>query len=127
LKKGYFYKPTLLSSVAPDMPIAQAETFGPVAVILPARDTAHAIDVANGVDYGLTSSVYTRSIDKALVVAREIEVGAFFVNTACVGAEIHLPFGGRKASGNGRREGAHHMLDIYTEWKSVSIDFVDTH
>jgi len=127
LKKGYFYKPNLLSCVTPEMPIAQEETLGPVAVILPVRDTAHAIDVANGVDFGLTSSVYTWSIDKALVVSREIEVGAFFINTACVGAEIHLPFGGRKASGNGRREGAHHMLDIYTEWKSVSIDFVDTH
>lgn len=127
LKNGYFYKPTLLSSVTPDMPIAQEETFGPVAVILPVRDTAHAIDVANCIDYGLTSSVYTQNIDKALVVSREIEVGAFFVNTACVGAEIHLPFGGRKASGNGRREGAHHMLDIYTEWKSISINYVDNY
>jgi len=127
LKHGHFYKPTLLSAVTPDMPMAQEETFGPVAIILPVRDCAHAIEVANGIDYGLTASVYTQNIDKAMVVAREIEVGAFFVNSACVGAEIHLPFGGRKASGNGRREGAHHMLDIYTEWKSVSIDYDGTH
>jgi acyl-CoA reductase-like NAD-dependent aldehyde dehydrogenase len=123
LKNGFFYKPTLISSVAPDMPIAQEETFGPVASILPVRDVAHAVEVANDIDYGLTASVYTRNIDKAMIVSREIEVGAFFINTACVGAEIHLPFGGRKGSGNGRREGAHHMLDIYTEWKSVSIKY----
>jgi aldehyde dehydrogenase (NAD+) len=123
LKHGYFYKPTLLSSISPDMPIAQEETFGPVAVILPVRDITRAIEVANGIDYGLTASVYTQNIDKALVLSREIAVGALFINTPCVGAEIHLPFGGRKASGNGRREGAHHMLDIYTEWKSVSINY----
>lgn len=123
LRKGWFYRPTLLSSVTPDMPIAQEETFGPVASIFPVRDIAHAVETANHVDYGLTASVYTQNIDRAMAVSREIEVGAFFVNTACVGAEIHLPFGGRKGSGNGRREGAHHMLDIYTEWKSISISY----
>jgi len=126
LGRGFFYKPTLLSSVAPDMPIAQQETFGPVASILPVRDMEHAVEIANGIDYGLTAAVYTKNIDKAMIVSREVEVGAFFVNSACVGAEIHLPFGGRKGSGNGRREGAHHMLDIYTEWKSVSISFNTT-
>jgi acyl-CoA reductase-like NAD-dependent aldehyde dehydrogenase len=123
LKNGCFYKPTLLASVTPDMPIAQEETFGPVASILPVFNLSHAIEVANNIHYGLTASVYTQSIDRAMVVSREIEVGAFFVNAPCVGAEIHLPFGGRKGSGNGRREGAHHMLDIYSEWKSVSISY----
>ena len=92
-----------------------------MASILPAINMHHALEIANSVDYGLTSAVFTRDINKALFVARNIEVGSFFINTACVGAEIQLPFGGRKGSGNGRREGAHHMLDIYTEWKTVAI------
>ena len=121
LAQGFFYQPTLLTGVTPDMPIAQEETFGPVAAILPVRDIHHALNVANGVDYGLTSAVFTKDINQALFMARTIEVGSFFINTACVGAEIQLPFGGMKGSGNGRREGAHHMLDIYTEWKTVSI------
>lgn len=121
LEQGFFYQPTLLDHVSPDMPIAQKETFGPVASILRARDIHHALEIANGVDYGLTSAIFTRDINKALFMAKNIEVGSFFVNTACVGAEINLPFGGLKGSGNGRREGAHHALDIYTEWKTVSI------
>jgi aldehyde dehydrogenase (NAD+) len=125
LGAGFFYKPTLLANVDPNMAIAQEENFGPVATILPVRDIYHALEIANGVTYGLTSAVFTQDINKALFMAHEIEAGAFFVNTACVGAEIHLPFGGMKGSGNGSREGAHHMLDIYTEWKSVSIQRED--
>jgi len=121
LEKGHFYKPTLLASVTPDMDIAQAETFGPVASFLPVKDLTHALEVSNDIKYGLTAAIFTKDIDKAMVFAREVEAGAVFVNTACVGAEMQLPFGGMKGSGNGRREGAHHMLDIYSEWKSVSI------
>lgn len=121
LQNGFFYEPTLLASVTPEMEIAQQEAFGPVAAILVVSDVTEAVAVANNVKYGLTSCVYTRDIDKAMYVAQQIEVGAFFINAPCVGAEIHLPFGGFKGSGNGRREGAHHMLDIYTEWKSISI------
>ena len=70
---------------------------------------------------GLTAAVFTKNIDKVMQFVHDIEAGSVFVNTACVGAEIQLPFGGMKGSGNGRREGAYHMLDIYTEWKTVSI------
>ena len=80
-----------------------------------------ALQVTNDIKYGLTAAIFTKDIDKAMVFAREVEAGAVFVNTACVGAEMQLPFGGMKGSGNGRREGAFHMLDIYSEWKSVSI------
>lgn len=121
LRNGYFYEPTLIGNVTPDMEISQKEVFGPVAVILTVKNIDEAIKVANDVEYGLTSGVCTQDIDKAMHVAREIEVGSFFVNTACVGAEIHLPFGGMKNSGNGQREGNSKMLDIYSEWKTVSI------
>lgn len=121
LDKGCFYKPTLLTSVTPDMSIAQKETFGPVASIMPAKDLSHALETANDIKYGLTAAIFTKDINKAMQFVHDIEAGAVFVNTACVGAEIQLPFGGMKGSGNGRREGAHHMLDIYSEWKSVSI------
>ena len=104
-----------------EMEIARQETFGPIAAMLVVSDITEAVTVANNVKYGLTSCVYTRDIDRAMYVAQQIEVGSFFINSPCVGAEIHLPFGGFKGSGNGRREGAHHMLDIYTEWKSISI------
>ena len=125
LKKGYFYKPTLLSNVMPDMKIAQEETFGPVASIIPFNDLTGALRITNDVKYGLSAAVYTNSLDKAMFFAHRVRVGAFFINTACVGAELQLPFGGMKASGNGRREGAHHMLDIYTEWKTVAIQQKD--
>lgn len=121
LGNGFFYLPTLISSVTPEMKIAQDEVFGPVACIIRAGDADNALEIANDIDYGLTAAVFTQDINKAMYFAREIETGAFFINTACVGAEIQLPFGGFKGSGNGCREGAHHMLDIYTEWKSVSI------
>ncbi len=123
LKNGNFFEPTLLSNVNPDMEIAQKETFGPVAVIMPFKNEKEALNIANNITYGLTAAVFTKNINKAMHFSKNIEVGSFFVNTACVGAEINIPFGGLKASGNGFREGAHHMLDIYTEWKSLSIQY----
>jgi aldehyde dehydrogenase (NAD+) len=125
LKNGFFYKPTLLSGVTSNMKIFNEETFGPVAFIIPAKDYLDAVEIANNTKYGLSGAVYTRDIDKALFFSREVRVGAFFVNTPCIGAEIQHPFGGMKASGNGRREGSHHMLDIYTEWKTISIQQKD--
>jgi len=125
LANGFFYRPTLLAGVATDAEIAQKEVFGPVAVILPARGIPGALAIANDAKYGLSAAAYTRDLDRALYFAQEVRAGAFFVNTPCIGAEIHLPFGGFKGSGNGRREGAHHMLDIYTEWKTVAIQQAD--
>ncbi|MCD4681098.1 MAG: aldehyde dehydrogenase family protein, partial [Bacteroidales bacterium] len=123
LHKGNFFEPTLLSNVSPEMEIAQKETFGPVAVILPFKNEKEALEIANNIPYGLTAAIFTKNINKAMHFSHNVEVGSFFVNTACVGAEINIPFGGLKASGNGFREGAHHMLDIYTEWKSLSIQY----
>lgn len=123
LMKGNFFEPTLLTNVDPNMEIAQKETFGPVGVILSFKTEKEAVEIANNIPYGLTAAVYTKNINKAMLFAHKIDVGSFFVNTACVGAEINIPFGGFKASGNGFREGAHHMLDIYTEWKSLSIQY----
>jgi len=123
LHKGNFFEPTLLSNVSPEMEIAQKETFGPVAVILPFKNEKEALEIANNIPYGLTAAIFTKNINKAMHFSHNVEVGSLFVNTACVGAEINIPFGGLKASGNGFREGAHHMLDIYTEWKSLSIQY----
>jgi aldehyde dehydrogenase (NAD+) len=122
---GYFYEPTLITNVNPQTEIAKKETFGPVALIFQANDLSHAIEIANDIPYGLSAGIFTNDINKVLKFKDDIEAGAIFVNAACVGAEIQLPFGGMKGSGNGRREGAHHMLDIYTEWKSVSIQQLD--
>jgi aldehyde dehydrogenase (NAD+) len=121
LENGFFYKPTLLAHVTSGMRIFNEETFGPVAFIIPAKNHLDAVDIANNTKYGLSAAVYTQDIDKALFFSREVRAGAFFVNTPCIGAEIQFPFGGMKASGNGRREGSHHMLDIYTEWKTVAV------
>jgi acyl-CoA reductase-like NAD-dependent aldehyde dehydrogenase len=125
LKKGFFYKPTLLSNVTPGMKIFNEETFGPVAFIMPAKNYLQAVDFANDTKYGLSAAVYTQDIDKALFFSREVHAGAFFVNTPCIGAEVQHPFGGMKASGNGHREGSHRMLDIYSEWKTISIQQKD--
>ncbi|UCH93246.1 MAG: aldehyde dehydrogenase family protein, partial [Candidatus Aminicenantes bacterium] len=125
LKNGFFYKPTLLANVTPDMKIFNEETFGPVAFIIPAKNYLEAVEIANNTKYGLSGAVYTQDIDKALFFSREVRVGAFFVNTPCIGAEVQFPFGGMKASGNGRREGSHHMLDIYSEWKTIAIQQKD--
>lgn len=125
LKNGFFYKPTLLSDVTSDMKIYNEETFGPVAFIIPAKNHMQAVEIANDTKYGLSAAVYTQNIDKAMFFSREIRVGAFFVNTPCIGAEIQFPFGGMKASGNGHREGSHRMLDIYSEWKTIAIQQKD--
>ena len=121
LKNGNFFLPTFLNNISPDMEIAQKETFGPVASIITVNGPKEAIEVVNNVQYGLTGAVFTQDIDKAMIIRDEIEVGVFFINAACVGGELSTPFGGFKASGNGKREGSHAMLDIYTEWKSVYI------
>ncbi|MBU0765398.1 MAG: aldehyde dehydrogenase family protein, partial [Bacteroidetes bacterium] len=121
LKNGNFFLPTFMNNVTPDMEIARTETFGPVASIITVNGPKEAIAVANNVRYGLTGAVFTQDIDKAMIIRDEVEVGVFFINAACVGGELSAPFGGFKASGNGKREGSHAMLDIYTEWKTVYI------
>ena len=120
---GYFHQPTVFADVRPDMRIAQEEIFGPVTAIIPVDSLDEAIGVANGVKYGLSSSIYTRDVNNAFRAMRDLDTGIVYVNAPTIGAEIHLPFGGTKATGNGHREGGIQSLDVFSEWKSLYIDF----
>ncbi|HWX54557.1 MAG TPA: aldehyde dehydrogenase family protein [Verrucomicrobiae bacterium] len=122
---GWFFQPTVFTEVDPQMRIAQEEIFGPVTSIIPCNDFEHAIEIANGVPYGLSSSLYTRDVNKAFQAMRDIYAGITYVNAPTIGAEVHLPFGGTKATGNGHREGGIGAIDFYTQWKSIYVDYSD--
>src|SRR2546426_6813048 len=104
------------------MRTSQEEIFGPVVSLIPCDSLDQAIEIGNGVVYGLSSSIYTRNINNAFKAMREMETGIFYVNAPTIGAETHLPFGGTKQTGNGHREAATAALDFYSEWKAVYID-----
>lgn len=121
--RGYFHEPTIFADVAPPMRIAREEIFGPVVSVLSCRDLAHGIEIANGVAYGLSSAIYTQDINQAFTAMRELESGLCYVNAPTIGAEVHLPFGGVKATGNGHREAGIAALDVFSEWKSLYVDY----
>jgi acyl-CoA reductase-like NAD-dependent aldehyde dehydrogenase len=123
LDKGNFYRPTIFADVEPGMRIAQEEIFGPTTAIIPATDVDEAIKIANGIEYGLSSSIFTPDVNKAFRAIRDLNAGITYVNAGTIGAEVHLPFGGTKQTGNGHREAGQAALDFYTEWKSVYIDY----
>ena len=122
---GYFMEPTVFTDVNPKMRIAQEEIFGPVVSIIPCDDLENAIDIANNIEYGLSSALYTKDVNKAFVAMRDLYAGITYINAPTIGAEVHLPFGGVKATGNGHREGGFGAVDFYTEWKSVYVDYSD--
>ena len=121
--KGFFHQPTVFADVDPKMRIAQEEIFGPVVSVTPCRSFDEAIEIGNDVQYGLSASIYTRDINKAFAAMRDLDTGIFYVNAPTIGAEVHLPFGGTKATGNGHREAGTAALDVFSEWKSVYVDF----
>lgn len=123
LSKGFFYRPTIFAEVTPQMRIAKEEIFGPVLVVLRTKTLEEAIDVLNGTDYGLSSSIYTEDVNQAFRAIEDIEAGITYINGPTIGAEAHLPFGGVKDTGNGHREGGWTVYDIFTEWKTVYIDY----
>ncbi|MBI4460667.1 MAG: aldehyde dehydrogenase family protein [Acidobacteria bacterium] len=120
---GFFHEPTVFAEVDPKMRIAQEEIFGPVVSVIRCDGLDSAIAIGNSVAYGLSASIYTRDIRRAFVAMREMETGIFYVNAPTIGAEIHLPFGGVKATGNGHREAGMAALDTYSEWKAIYIDY----
>src|ERR1700690_2487141 len=122
---GWFVAPTVFADVNPKMRIAQEEIFGPVVSIIPCNGLEDAIGIANNIEYGLSSSLYTKDVNKAFAAVRDIETGITYINAPTIGAEVHLPFGGTKATGNGHREGGIGAIDFYTEWKSVYVDYSD--
>ncbi|MEW6686409.1 MAG: aldehyde dehydrogenase family protein [Candidatus Edwardsbacteria bacterium] len=122
-KNGWFYSPTIFVDVDPKMRIAQEEIFGPVLSVMKVKDLEEAVAVLNGTVYGLSSSIYTQDVNKAFYAMQEIEAGITYVNGATIGAEAHMPFGGVKDTGNGHREGGWTVYDIFTEWKTVYVDY----
>lgn len=120
---GFFHEPTIFTNVTPSMRIAREEIFGPVVSVIKCRSVDEAIAITNDVAYGLSASIYSQDINRAYRAMRDVYTGIFYVNAPTIGAEVHLPFGGTKATGNGHREAGLAALDVFSEWKSVYIDF----
>ncbi len=121
--KGFFHEPTIFADVDPQMRIAREEIFGPVVSVIPCSSLERAIEIGNGVEYGLSASIYTQDINRAFTAMRELYTGLFYVNAPTIGAEVHLPFGGTKNTGNGHRESGIAALDLFSEWKSIYVDY----
>jgi alpha-ketoglutaric semialdehyde dehydrogenase len=121
--RGYFIEPTVFTDVSPKMRVAQEEIFGPVTCVIPFSTLEEAIDIVNGVQYGLSSAIYTQDVNNAFHAMQELYTGICYVNSATIGAEVHLPFGGTKGTGNGHREAGTQVLDIFSEWKALYIDY----
>jgi alpha-ketoglutaric semialdehyde dehydrogenase len=123
LSNGHFFEPTIFAGVAPMDRIGQEEIFGPVLSVIPVADYNEALLAANQTRYGLSASVFTRDVNAAFRAMHDFETGIVYINAGTTGAEVHLPFGGWKETGNGHREAGHVALDTYTEWKSIYVDF----
>jgi len=123
--RGYFIEPTIFSEVIPEMRIAQEEIFGPVVSLIRAEDLEDAIRIVNQIPYGLSSAIYTQDVNSSAMAERDLETGIVYINASTIGAEIHLPFGGIKHSGYGRKEagGRGGALDTYSRWKVIYRDF----
>jgi aldehyde dehydrogenase (NAD+) len=120
---GAFYEPTVLTGVSPAHRIAREEVFGPVLSVLEVADLDEAIDVVNSVEYGLSSCIYTRDINTALYAVDRIDAGIVYVNAPTIGAEIPLPFGGTKHTGNGFREAGARGIEQFSQIKTVYVDY----
>jgi len=123
--KGWFHEPTVFVDCDPKMRIMQEEIFGPVVSVAPCNDLDHALEIGNGVVFGLSSAIYTRNVNHAFRAMRDLHTGIVYVNAPTIGAETHLPFGGVKQTGNGHREAAVASLDFYSEWKTLYVDYSD--
>ncbi|WP_077357546.1 aldehyde dehydrogenase family protein [Virgibacillus halodenitrificans] len=122
-RAGNYFAPTLFTDATADMRIAQEEIFGPVVSLIPVKSFEEAIEVNNGVTYGLSSSIFTVDVNRVFKAQRDLDTGIVYVNAGTTGAEIHLPFGGTKGTGNGHRDSGVQALDVFTEWKAVYVDY----
>jgi len=122
--KGTFFEPTVVGGVTPTMRIAREEVFGPVVSLLEFDTFEQAIEIANSIDYGLSTALYTKDVNRAFTAIRDLEAGITYINAPTIGAEVHLPFGGVKHTGNGHREG-NGAIDFFTTWKAVYVDYSD--
>jgi alpha-ketoglutaric semialdehyde dehydrogenase len=123
LEDGFYYRPTIFGDVDAQMRVAQEEIFGPTTALIRVRDFDEAIRVSNGIRFGLSSSIFTRDVNKAFRAMRDLQAGITYINAGTIGAEVHLPFGGTKDTGNGHREAGQAALDVFTEWKSIYVDY----
>ena len=123
LDHGYFFQPTVFTDVRPQMRVAQEEIFGPVTDVITCSGLEQAVDINNGVPYGLSSAIFTRDMSKAFEAMERMTTGIVYINAGTIGAEVHLPFGGTRGTGNGHREAGQAALDSYSEWKTVYIDY----
>ena len=125
-KNGSFYQPTIFADVAHKMRIAQEEIFGPVVAIIPCNSFEQAVEIVNDSKFGLSSAIYTRDVNRAFKAIETLDTGITYINASTIGAEIQLPFGGTKGTGNGHREAGTAALEIFSEWKSVYVDYSGT-
>jgi aldehyde dehydrogenase (NAD+) len=121
---GTFFEPTVFGGVTPGMRIAREEVFGPVVSLLEFDTFEQAIEIANSIDYGLSTALYTKDVNRAFTAIRDLEAGITYINAPTIGAEVHLPFGGVKHTGNGHREG-NGAIEFFTTWKAVYVDYSD--
>jgi aldehyde dehydrogenase (NAD+) len=120
--RGFFIEPTIFEAEH-GMRITKEEIFGPVLSVIQIRNYEEAVRVANDVEYGLSSSIYTSNVNTAFRAMEDLEAGVTYINAPTIGAEVHLPFGGVKNTGNGAREAGTEAIHEFTEIKSVFIDF----
>ena len=121
---GTFFEPTVFAAVTPDLRIAREEVFGPIVALMQFDAFEEAVEIANSIDYGLSTALYTKNVNRAFAAMRDLEAGITYINAPTIGAEVHLPFGGVKHTGNGHREGLG-ALDFFTTWKAVYVDYSD--
>jgi acyl-CoA reductase-like NAD-dependent aldehyde dehydrogenase len=121
--KGFFYAPTLFDGVQPGSTLEAEEIFGPVLSIIEVDSLDEAIQVNNRSQYGLSTSIFTQDVNRAFTAMRDIFTGLVYVNHGTTGAEIQFPFGGVRGTGNGHREAGQAGLDLFTEWKSIYVDY----
>ncbi|WP_371320174.1 aldehyde dehydrogenase family protein [Chengkuizengella axinellae] len=122
-EEGYFFEPTVIGPVSPSSKYATEEIFGPILSIISVDTFEEAIEVNNSVDYGLSSAIFTRDLSKAMKAVRRVDTGIVYINHSTSGAEIQMPFGGTKNTGNGKREAGQAALDTFCEWKTIYIDY----
>lgn len=123
LAKGFYYAPTIFTDVEASSILAQEEIFGPVISMIEVSSLEEAIEVNNSVKFGLSSSIFSQDVNTIFKAQQLLDTGIVYVNAGTTGAEIHLPFGGTKGTGNGHRDSGQAALDVYTEWKSIYVDY----
>ena len=121
--KGFFYSPTLFDGVQPGSTLEAEEIFGPVLSIIEVGSLEEAIEVNNRSQYGLSTSIFTQDVNRAFTAMRDIFSGLVYINHGTTGAEIQFPFGGVRGTGNGHREAGQAALEVFTEWKSIYVDY----